>query len=74
MKKDEQAESSRKVAGRRNFLAVAAATSALGAAFALLAKKPEVDAAPAADPVQPDAANGYHETEHIRKYYSSAAF
>ena len=31
-------------------------------------------AAPAAAPEAPDKPKGYHETEHIRRYYSTAAY
>ncbi len=30
--------------------------------------------APAAAPVEPPAPKGYHETEHIRRYYRTAAY
>ena len=62
-----------KRAARRGFLAAAASVPALAAA-ARWAKQPAGAAAPAAVTDSPEAARGYHETEHIRKYYSTAAF
>lgn len=57
---------------RRGFLQAAGSVGLLGAALALLSSRaaPAIAAAP---PPQDDAADqqaGYHETEHIRKYYA----
>ena len=59
---------------RRQFLSGATVIGALGAA-ALVGTKIEVEAA-AIDgiPSDPPADGGYHETEHIQKYYQSARF
>lgn len=60
--------------GRRGFLRSSANAGLLGAAFALLARAAPV-AAVEQDSEQVDdqpASSGYHETEHIRKYYAKA--
>lgn len=59
---------------RRSFLQTSASVGLLGAALALLSRAAPVQAAPqqdAPDPNQPPA-SGYHETDHIRKYYAKA--
>jgi hypothetical protein len=59
---------------RRSFLQTSANAGLLGAALALLSRTAPVQAAqqlPAADTDQPSP-SGYHETEHIRKYYAKA--
>lgn len=58
---------------RRNLLAAAACTP-LAAAAALRGHEPApvAPAAPAAEPQPPRPAT-YHETEHARRYYRSAA-
>jgi hypothetical protein len=56
---------------RRGFLQAAGSVGLLGAALSLLSRAPPAIAAAA--PPQDDAADkpaGYHETEHIRKYYA----
>jgi hypothetical protein len=60
--------------GRRGFLRTSAHAGLLGAAFALLSRSEPVQAAE-----QVSAAgnielphSGYHETDHIRKYYAKA--
>ena len=58
---------------RRFFLGAAGAGSVLAAAVAVSGKKQAVHEAPAA-PVEPQTQSGYHETEHIRKYYYTAAY
>ena len=71
---NDESDRNKKGAGRRGFLAVAASLPAFAAA-ALLTRKPGAEAA--APPVEadgPPVQSGYHETEHIRKYYSSASF
>ena len=55
---------------RRNFLR----TAPLGALVAVAAgaeAKPEIAPVEAA---KPDVKRGYHETEHIRRYYQTAAY
>lgn len=55
---------------RRGFLQAAGSVGLLGAALSLL---PRAAPAVAATPPPDDAADqpsGYHETEHIRKYYA----
>ena len=56
---------------RRSFLKAAP----LGA-LAVVAATPASAEAPAAAaaPAQPKAKRGYHETEHIRRYYQTAAY
>jgi len=56
---------------RRNLLK-AVPLGALAVAAAARARAPEA-AAPAA-PAAPQQAQGYHETEHIRRYYRTAAY
>lgn len=73
MTEDEQHDDGKRAA-RRGFLAAAASVPALAAAAALLAKRPAGEAAPAAGADNPEKSQGYRETEHIRKYYSTAAF
>ena len=56
---------------RRGFLQTAGSVGLLGAALALLSRTAPVAAA--APPAPDDAVgqpSGYHETEHIRKYYA----
>ena len=55
---------------RRNFLRTAP-LGALAAVAAGAEAKPEIAPAIAA---QPDVKRGYHETEHIRRYYKTAAY
>jgi|GEM_PF-1090374 len=62
---------------RRQFLDTAKGVGLLGAALALLGRSAVTDAVPAPAIKQAsDAARagGYHETEHIRKYYASARY
>ncbi|HJV80940.1 twin-arginine translocation signal domain-containing protein [Noviherbaspirillum sp.] len=66
-----------KTASRRNFLAAAVGMPALAGAAALLTPQSGIKTDPPAassPPSAPSDAKGYHETEHIRKYYSTAAF
>ena len=58
---------------RRAIVAVAASTPLIAAAVALFRRRPAETVAPLAAPgVLPPADNvGYHETEHIRRYYRS---
>lgn len=60
--------------GRRGFLRTSANAGLLGAALALLSRTAPIQAAQPADAVAGDEppASGYHETEHIRKYYAKA--
>lgn len=60
--------------GRRGFLRTSANAGLLGAAFAFLSRNAPIQAAEqvsAADSTEPPP-SGYHETEHIRKYYAKA--
>jgi len=60
--------------GRRGFLRTSANAGLLGAALALLSRTAPVQAAAqvdVADSTEPPP-SGYHETEHIRKYYAKA--
>ena len=59
---------------RRSFLRTSANAGMLGAALSLLSRAVPVQAAPrqeAPDPNQ-SSPSGYHETDHIRKYYAKA--
>lgn len=55
---------------RRSFLK-AAPLGALAAVAGGAEAKPEIKPAEAA---KPDVKRGYHETEHIRRYYQTAAY
>jgi len=55
---------------RRNFLR-AAPLGALAAVAAGAEARPEIAPAEAA---KPEVKQGYHETEHIRRYYHTAAY
>ena len=55
---------------RRNFLRTAP-LGALAAVAAGAEAKPEIAPVEAA---KPDVKRGYHETEHIRRYYKTAAY
>lgn len=60
--------------GRRGFLRTSANAGLLGAALALLSRSAPIQAAgqaSAAESTEPPS-GGYHETEHIRKYYAKA--
>jgi hypothetical protein len=62
--------------GRRKFLHAVRGAGLIGAAAALLGRPARIEAA-TAEPAQAPAANGnrgYHETEHIRKYYYAARY
>ena len=61
---------------RRAVVAVAACTPLLAAAVALFNRRPTEIVTPVAAPsapVQTDSV-GYHETEHIRRYYRSTKY
>jgi hypothetical protein len=59
---------------RRKFLLLAGCAPAIGVA-ALIGRSPEIDAAPVNAPAaDPPVSSGYHETEHIRKYYYCARY
>jgi hypothetical protein len=55
---------------RRNFLKAAP----LGALAVVAGRAEAAEAAPAAAAPAPAAPRGYHETEHIRNYYRTAAY
>ncbi|MCS0628041.1 formate dehydrogenase [Telluria mixta] len=57
----------------RRSLLKAAPLGALAVAAAAHARAPEPQPGPAA-PAEPEQAKGYHETEHIRRYYRTAAY
>lgn len=59
---------------RRSFLQTSANAGLLGAALALLSRAAPVQAVPqpAAPSTSPPPDSGYHETDHIRKYYAKA--
>ena len=57
----------------RRSLLKAAPLGALAVAAAARARAPEPQPEPAA-PAEPRQAKGYHETEHIRRYYRTAAY
>lgn len=59
-------------ARRRLFLTVAACAPAIAVAAVLTRQKSVVQAV--APPLEPLDSVGYHETEHIRKYYRSFTF
>ena len=56
----------------RRSLLKAAPLGALAVAAAARARAPEAQPEPA--PTAPEQAKGYHETEHIRRYYRTAAY
>ena len=59
-------------AQRRGFLRAAAGAGVLGSLAAMGTRAQAVEVAPeAAEPVKK---SGYHETEHIRKYYATARY
>nr|WP_314625889.1 formate dehydrogenase [uncultured Noviherbaspirillum sp.] len=59
-------------AARRGFLQATGSAGLLGAALALLARAAPASAAlpPMASDDEAKLPGGYHETEHIRKYYA----
>jgi hypothetical protein len=57
----------------RRSLLKAAPLGALAVAAAARARAPEPQAPAAAEPA-PQPSRGYHETEHIRHYYRTAAY
>jgi hypothetical protein len=58
----------------RRSLLKAAPLGALAVAAAARARRPDAPAATAAAPAPAPASSGYHETEHIRHYYRTAAY
>lgn len=59
---------------RRKFLVAAGCAPAI-AVVALFEAQPEIETvARVATPARPPAISGYHETDHIRKYYYTAAY
>ena len=73
---EQQQEQDQKPAGplpdisRRGFLKAAP----LGALVAVAAGGAQAAPAPAAATPDPEVKRGYHETEHIRRYYRTAAY
>jgi hypothetical protein len=68
MKKPQQPD-----AERREFLHTAKSAGLVGAAFALMSRIAPATAAPAEEPqatAEEPQQRGYHESEHIRKYYA----
>lgn len=60
---------------RRSFLKTARGLGVLGAAASLLGRGTVAEAKVALPPPSPTAAeSGYHETDHIRKYYAAARY
>lgn len=55
---------------RRSFLKAVPA----GALAVVATRAPAAEAAPVAQASAPAAPSGYHETEHIRRYYRTAAY
>lgn len=69
---DKTKDLNRPLPARRGFLQTAGTVGLLGAALSLLSRAGPVSAAlptPAPDDTA-DQPNGYHETDHIRKYYA----
>ena len=67
----DKGDPSRPSAARRGFLQTTASVGLLGAALALFSRAVPADAAaPAAADGEAAQPSGYHETEHIRKYYA----
>jgi hypothetical protein len=61
--------------GRRKFLSAAKYMGAMSAAVLLMGRSTEIQAEKVTDTsIDPPAGSGYHETEHIRKYYYSARY
>lgn len=59
---------------RRSFLTAATCGSALAVAALVSSKKEVVQEALPPAKADPEQSVGYHETEHIRTYYSTAAY
>jgi hypothetical protein len=60
---------------KRRFFLTAATCGPVLAVAALATRKQEiVQEAPPPATVEPETSVGYHETEHIRNYYSTAAY
>jgi hypothetical protein len=59
---------------RRDFLRLTGNAGAIGAVAILMGRSAAVEAAPVTLPQIEPPADGYRETEHIRKYYYCAAY
>jgi hypothetical protein len=60
---------------RRKFLSAVRVAGLIGAAAALTGAPVEIEAAELApESLDPVEKRGYHETEHIRKYYAAARY
>jgi hypothetical protein len=68
--KPQEAGATRPDPARRNFLKAAP----LGALAVVAGGARAAEAAPAAAAAPEPASRGYHETEHIRRYYQTAAY
>lgn len=54
---------------RRNFLLALGLSAAAGVAALFAGKRPVVAEVVAQDATQPQATKGYHESEHVKRYY-----
>jgi nitrous oxide reductase len=70
MKPTEQQAPGQPDPARRQFLKAAP----LGALAVVAGAAPAAEAAPAATAAAAPVQGGYHETEHIRRYYATAAY
>jgi hypothetical protein len=59
---------------RRKFLSSATSAGALGALAVIAGRAAAAETAPAVVAAEPALPSGYHETEHIRQYYRTAAY
>lgn len=69
----EKQEAQQAHVSRRGFLVAAASIPAIAVATLLTRQSGSVPAMPSL-PTENASSTGYHETEHIRQYYRSAAF
>lgn len=65
----------KKISSRRRMFLTAATCGPVLAVAALATRQQEIAQQPATPaPAQPESGVGYHETDHIRKYYYTAAY
>ena len=69
--KDKREEGSKMNSGRRGFLTAAAGVPVLAAIGMTAGRQDDV---PVEAQAKPTSGTGYHETEHIRKYYFTAGY